>query len=180
MTGPTPAPSDVPAFLVEGGRAPLRLRLRGVRLRLRWGRRLGLGRGAFVGAGVRMRIDRGARLVLGEGAWLGDRSTVLAGGEVRIGAGTLVGPESVLAARELIAIGDRCLVGDEVMANDCALTVEDAMRVDGEQPLVVRPVHVLDGARIGPRACLLAGSRVGAGAVVGPRVVVDGAVERQQ
>jgi acetyltransferase-like isoleucine patch superfamily enzyme len=54
--------------------------------------------------------------------------------------------------------------------------VEDALRVDGERPLVVRPVRVGDGARIGPRACLLAGADVAAGAVVGPRVVVDGAV----
>ena len=180
MSGPTPAPSDVPAFLVGGGRAPLRLRLRGVRLRLRWGRRLGLGRGAFVGKDVRLHLDRGARLVLGEGAWLGDRSTVRASGEVRIGPGTLIGPESVLAARELVSIGAGCLLGDEAMASDCALTVEDALRPDGERPLVVRPVMVGDGARIGPRACLLAGADVAAGAVVGPRVVVAGAVERQR
>jgi acetyltransferase-like isoleucine patch superfamily enzyme len=122
-------------------------------------------------------LSRGGRLVLGEGAWLGDGSTVLARGEVRIGAGTLVGPESVLAAQELVALGDACLLGDEVMASDRALTVEDAMRADGSRPLTVRPVRVGDGARIGPRACLLAGSVVEPGSVVGPRVVVQGAVE---
>jgi acetyltransferase-like isoleucine patch superfamily enzyme len=180
VSGPTPAPSDVPAFLVSGGRMPLRVRLRVVRLRLRWGRRVALRKGAAVGRGLRLRLDPGARLELGEGAWLGDRSTVLVCGELRIGAGTLIGPESVLAARELIAIGERCLLGDEVMASDCALTVEDAMRADGSRPLVVRPVMVGDGARVGPRACLLAGSRVGAGAVVGPRVVVQGAIERRR
>jgi acetyltransferase-like isoleucine patch superfamily enzyme len=105
---------------------------------------------------------------------------VVAGGEVRIGAGTLVGPGSMLSASELVSIGDRCLLGDEVMASDRALTVEDAARVDGERPVVVRPVVVEDGARVGPRACLLAGSRVGAGAVVGPREVVEGAVQRRQ
>jgi len=180
VSGPAPAPSDLPGFLVAGGRAPLRLRLRGVRLRLRWGRRLELARGAFVGTDVRLHLDRGARLVLGEGAWLGDRSTVRAGGEVRIGAGTLIGPESVLAARELVSIGANCLLGDEAMASDCALTVEDAQRPDGERPLTVRPVRVGDGARIGPRACLLAGAEVAPGAVVGPREVVGGAVERQR
>jgi acetyltransferase-like isoleucine patch superfamily enzyme len=153
------------------------MRLRVVRLRVRWGRRLGLGKGAAVGRGVRLRLSRGGRLVLGEGAWLGDRSTVLARGEVRIGAGTLVGPESVLAAQELVALGDACLLGDEVMASDCALTVEDAMRADGSRPLTVRPVRVGDGARIGPRACLLAGSVVAPDSVVGPREVVRGAVE---
>jgi acetyltransferase-like isoleucine patch superfamily enzyme len=105
---------------------------------------------------------------------------VVAGGEVRIGAGTLVGPGSMLSASELVSIGNRCLLGDEMMASDRALTVEDAARADGERPVVVRPVVVGDGARVGPRACLLAGSRVGASAVVGPREVVDGAVERQQ
>jgi acetyltransferase-like isoleucine patch superfamily enzyme len=175
--GPTPAPSDLPAFVVEGRRAALRARLRVLRLRLRWGRRLGLGKGAAVGRGVRLRLSRGGRLVLGEGAWLGDRSTVVANGEVRIGAGSLVGPESVLSAAELVSIGDRCLLGDEVMASDRALTVEDAMKPG--RPVVVRPVVVGDEARVGPRACLLAGARVGAGAVVGPREVVHGNVEQR-
>jgi acetyltransferase-like isoleucine patch superfamily enzyme len=179
LSGPTPAPSDVPGFLVVGGRAPLRLRLRVIRHRLRWGRRLELGKGAFVGRRVRLRLEPGARLVLGEGAWLGDGSTVRTSGEVRIGAGTLVGPECLLAARELVSIGAGCLLGDEAMASDCALTVEDAMRVDGSRPLVVRAVRVGEGARIGPRACLLAGARVAVGAVVDPRMVVGGAVERQ-
>ena len=44
-----PAPSDLPEFVAEGGLAPLRVRLRVVRLRLRWGRRVELGKGAFVG-----------------------------------------------------------------------------------------------------------------------------------
>jgi acetyltransferase-like isoleucine patch superfamily enzyme len=175
-----PGPSGLPGFLAEGGRVPLRFRLRVVGLRLRWGGRIELGQGAAVGRGVRLRLSRDGRLVLGSGAWLGDRCTVVAGGEVRVGAGTLVGPESVLSASELVSIGDRCLLGDEVMASDRALTVEDAARADGERPVVVRPVVVEDGARVGPRACLLAGSRVGAGAVVGPREVVEGVVERQQ
>jgi acetyltransferase-like isoleucine patch superfamily enzyme len=177
---PTPAPSDLPSFVGEGGPVPLPARLRVVRLRLRWGRRLGLGKGAFVGRGVRLRLGRGARLELGPGAWLGDRSIVHARGEVRIGAGSLVGPGSVLSAAQSVSIGERCLLGDEVMVSDRALTAEDALRPDGSRPVVVRPVSIGDGARVGPRACLLAGSRVAAGAVVGPREVVDGAVERRQ
>jgi acetyltransferase-like isoleucine patch superfamily enzyme len=108
--------------------------------------------------------------VLGSGVWLGDRSTVVASGEVRIGSGSLVGPESVLSAAQSISVGSGCLLGDEVMVSDCALTAEDALR--GERSPVVRPVVVEDGARVGPRACLLAGAHVGAGAVVGPREVV--------
>jgi acetyltransferase-like isoleucine patch superfamily enzyme len=122
-------------------------------------------------------LASGARLVLGPEAWLGDRCTVVADGEVRVGAGSLVGPESVLSAAQSISIGERCLLGDEVMVSDRALTAEDALR--GGRTEVVRPVVIGDGARVGPRACLLAGSRVAAGAVVGPREVVQGAVERQ-
>jgi maltose O-acetyltransferase len=102
---------------------------------------------------------------------------VVASGEVRIGAFSLVGRESVLSAAQSVSVGERCLLGDEVMVSDRALTVEDALRP--ERPVVVRPVVVGDGARVGPRACLLAGSRVGSGAVVGPREVVGGAVERR-
>lgn len=95
---------------------------------------------------------------------------MVASGEVRIGAGSLVGPESVLSAAQSISIGERCLLGDEVMVSDRALTIEDAL--SDERPVVVQPVVVEDGARVGPRACLLAGTRVGAGAVVGPRELV--------
>jgi acetyltransferase-like isoleucine patch superfamily enzyme len=95
---------------------------------------------------------------------------VVASGEVRVGYGSLVGPESVLSAAQSIEIGKRCLLGDEVMVSDRALTAEDALR--GGRTAVVRPVVVEDGARVGPRACLLAGARVGAGAVIGPREVV--------
>jgi acetyltransferase-like isoleucine patch superfamily enzyme len=95
---------------------------------------------------------------------------VVASGEVCIGAGSLVGPESVLSAAQSISIGSGCLLGDEVMVSDRALTTEDALR--GERSEVVRPVVVGDGARVGPRACLLAGAHVSAGAVVGPREVV--------
>ena len=91
---------------------------------------------------------------------------------MRIGAGSVVGPESVLSAARSISVGERCLLGDEVMVSDCALTAEDALR--GERSPVVRPVVLEDGARVGPRACLLAGARVGSGGVVGPREVVPG------
>jgi acetyltransferase-like isoleucine patch superfamily enzyme len=85
----------------------------------------------------------------------------------------------MLSAAQSVSIGERCLLGDEVMVSDRALTVEDAVRVDGERPVTVRPVLVGDGARVGLRACLLAGARVAAGAVVGPREVIRGAVERR-
>jgi len=170
--GPTPAPSDLPAWLADGGRVPPRFRWRALRLRLRWGRRIELGKGAAVGRRVRIRLAGDARLVLGSGAWLGDRCTVVASGEVSIGAGSLVGRESMLNAAQSISVGERCLLGDEVMVSDRAVTVEDALRPDGSRPVTVRPVVVGDEARIGPRACLLAGADIPAGAVVGPREVL--------
>jgi acetyltransferase-like isoleucine patch superfamily enzyme len=168
--GATPAPSDLPSFMLSGGRVPLRFRVRVLRLRLLHRQRVELGKGAVVGRGVRLRFRGDGRLVLGPGAWLGDRCTVVAGGSVVIGAGSLVGPESVLSAAQSVCVGERCLLGDEVMISDRALTVEDAL--GPARPVVVRPVVVGDGARVGPRACLLAGAHVRAGAVVGPREVV--------
>jgi acetyltransferase-like isoleucine patch superfamily enzyme len=175
--GPTPAPRDVPRFLAEGTRpgpaTAIALLARRARLRVRWGQRIELASGAVIGRDVRLRLGRGARLVLGPGAWLGDRSVVRASGEVRIGAGTLIGPESVLAATERVTIGENCLLGDEVMLNDTALTVGDATRPDGERPTTVQSIEVGDRARIGPRACLMAGAKVEPGASIGPREVVN-------
>ena len=161
---------------MSAAETPLRQAARRALLRLRWGGRLELGRGACVGRGVRLELDRGARLVLGEGARLGDRSSVRASGEVRIGTGTLIGRRSVLAANELVSIGESCLLGDETMLSDTALTVEDAARPGGERAVTVLPVRVGDRVRVGPRACLLAGASVGEGAIIGPRAVVDGPV----
>jgi acetyltransferase-like isoleucine patch superfamily enzyme len=168
--GATPAPSDLPEWL--GGRVPLRVVLRVLRLRFKHGRRVELGKGAAVGRGVRIRLVGDGRLVLGPGVWLGNGSTVAGSGSVVIGAGSVVGPESVLSAAQSVSVGERCLLGDEVMVSDRALTVEDALR--GGRSEVVRPVVIGDGARVGPRACLLAGTSVAPGGVVGAREVVTG------
>jgi acetyltransferase-like isoleucine patch superfamily enzyme len=153
------APTDVPAFRLEG-RPPtlsesLPLELRRAWLRLRWGRRLELGPGAYVGPGVRFELAREAHVTLGRGAWLGARATVRARGPVSFGAGTLVGPGSSIVAERGVEVGDGCILGDEVMLNDA---------------------RVGDAARIGARACLLAGADVGPESMVLARSVVQGRV----
>jgi len=177
---PGTSPSDLPAFLVEGRRPSLRELLpfvvRRSWLRLRWGRRIELGSGVLVGPRVRLELERGARLALGSGVWLGGRTRVRARGVVRFGHGTLVGPGCAVVASREVAVGEGCSLGDEVMLSDTRVSYEDAERPTRLQPAIAVPVRVHDRARIGHRACLLAGAEVGEGSAVGARVVVEGRV----
>jgi acetyltransferase-like isoleucine patch superfamily enzyme len=157
-------------------RESLPLVLRRGWLRLRWGHRIEFDSGAFVGHGVRLELEGGARLALGSGVWLGGRSRVRAGGAVRFGRGTLVGPGCAVVASREVTVGEGCILGDEVMLSDTRMRYDDLERPTRCQPAMAVPLRVHDGARIGPRACLLAGAEVGEGSVVGARVVVEGHV----
>jgi acetyltransferase-like isoleucine patch superfamily enzyme len=189
---PVPAPTDLPAFLAaeapRGALATLRaarrhgtplrtaaaLLLRRARLRARWRGRLDLGPAAYQGSGVLLEIAPGARLELGAGTWLGGGSRIrVHGGTVRVGQGSLLGRGLAIAAHREIEVGARCLLSDGVNITDARQPHADVERPIREQPLEIVPVRVLDGAKVGPHASLLAGAEIGAAAVVGPRAVVD-------
>ena len=171
-----PRPSDVPDFMVEARRPRLReavpLRARRAWLRLRYGRRLSVGRGAYFGPGQRLELRPGARLELEAGAWLGAGSRIRATGVVRFGERTFVGRGCAVVATREVCVGAGCVLADEVMLSDTSLTADDVEDPACEQPPIVAPVRVADGARIGPRACLLAGASLGDQAVLGARAVL--------
>jgi serine acetyltransferase len=189
---PVPAPTDLPIFLAAEAprgafatlsaarrhgtplRTALALLARRARLRLRWRGRLELGPGAFVGPGVLLELAPGTKLVLGPGTWLGGASRIrVHGGSMRVGEGSLLGRQLAVAAHREVAIGARCLLSDGVSITDARQPHPDVERPIREQPLEIVPVRILDGAKIGPHASLLAGAEIGEGAIVGPRAVVD-------
>lgn len=86
---------------------------------------------------------------------------------ISIGFGTIVGDHCVLDGRAPLRIGNHVDIASEVMIYNSEHDVES----EGFDP-IVEPVHIGDYVFIGPRAIILAGVKIGRGAVVGAGAVV--------
>ena len=133
--------------------------------------------------GQRIRIYPGSRpLVRSEGdVYIGDRvqlhSTLarlevgaLAGGVLRIGAGTGINYGSAICASHSITIGERCLIGQHVLLFDSAWHhLDPARRLERPEP---EPVVIGDNVWIGTRAMVMPGVTIGDDAAVAAGSVV--------
>jgi acetyltransferase-like isoleucine patch superfamily enzyme len=147
------------------------LRLALVRLRTRG--RVRAGRDVRLGRGVRVAVPPGGSLVLGNHVVVGDGTRFdVAGGEIRIGAGSTLGRRCVVAARGRVTIGERCRLGDEVVLMDFDHDATDSERPVRLQGLITSPIALGDGARLDDTVVVLRGATVGPGAHVTTRSVV--------
>ena len=151
----------------------LRLCLRWVWLKLRWGRRLETDGLCFVGPGVTFEIGRGAVVSLGRWSWIGHGCKLRAHeGRVEIGAQTVLGQECTISAFQHVTIGRECIVADRVMLIDFdhgAAEVERPVRLQG---IYKRDVNVGHNVWIGYGVCVLRGVTVGDNAILGTSAVV--------
>jgi acetyltransferase-like isoleucine patch superfamily enzyme len=92
-------------------------------------------------------------------------------GKVRIGAGTYVNRFTVFDAHQQLHIGERVMIGPHCYFTDADHGTRAGASVQS-QPMRIAPLVVEDGAWIGAHAVLLAGVRIGRGAVVGAGAVV--------
>jgi acetyltransferase-like isoleucine patch superfamily enzyme len=151
----------------------LRLALRWLWLRLRWGDRLQTDGMCFVCPGVKFEIGRGARVVLGRWSWLGHGCKVrVHEGELAIGAKTVFGQECTISAFQHIAVGRECIIADRVMMIDFDHGMVEAERPIREQGIYKRDVEIGHNVWIGYGACVLRGVTVGDNAVIGTSSVV--------
>jgi len=108
-----------------------------------------------LGRGVELRAARGAQLVLCDGVAVADGARLeAAGGELRVGAGSVLGERCVLTGA--VTVGRDCVIGAWALA-------EGSARLD-------------DRARLAAHAVAHTDARIGRGAVVGSYAVVHGAV----
>jgi acetyltransferase-like isoleucine patch superfamily enzyme len=122
-------------------------------------------------------VAAGAELVLGEGCVLGPGARVLVrAGRVELGPGVVLGERATIVAHAGVHIGAGAVLEDGALVVDFDPGFADPETPVRLQALRLGPVHIGDGARIGLRACVLRGARIGAGAVVGPHAVVTGDV----
>ena len=178
-SGPPPLHGSVLAFL-RFARANhmlsigyLRLALRWLWLKLRWGERLQTDGMCFVCPGVKFEIGREARVVLGRWSWLGHGCKVrVHEGELTIGAKTVFGQECTISAFQHVAVGRECIIADRVMMIDFDHGMVEVERPIREQGIYKRDVEIGHNVWIGYGACLLRGVRVGDNAVIGTSAVV--------
>lgn len=86
---------------------------------------------------------------------------------ITIGNGTIIGDHCVLDGRAPLKIGDNVDIASEVMIYNSEHDIESV----GFDP-IEEPVEIDDYVFIGPRAVILAGVKIGRGAVVGAGAVV--------
>ncbi len=86
---------------------------------------------------------------------------------VTIGNGTIIGDHCVLDGRAPLKIGDNVDIASEVMIYNSEHDIESV----GFDP-IEEPVEIGDYVFIGPRAIILAGVKIGKGAIVGAGAVV--------
>ena len=111
--------------------------------------------------------------MIGEGAWLGDESRVhVHAGTVEIGDGATLGERCAIVAHTGVRIGAGCRLGDEVMIVDFDHRFDDVEVPIRLQAVETAPVELETGVLVGPRAAVLRGVRIGAGARVGAHAVV--------
>ena len=150
-----------------------RLLVRLAWLKLRLGRRLQADGLCFVGPGVKLEVKPGARLVLGRWAWIGHGCKIrVHEGEVRIGAKTVLGQECTISAYRHVSIGRECVVADRVMLIDFDHGVVDVERPIRLQGIYKRDVRVGNNCWIGYGVCVLRGVTVGNNCVLGTSAVV--------
>jgi len=92
-------------------------------------------------------------------------------GKVKIGAGTYVNRYTIIDGHQQLEIGRDCMIGPH-----CYITDGDHGTVPGRlvklQPNQTAPVIIEDGVWLGSHVVVLAGVRIGRGAVIGAGSVV--------
>jgi acetyltransferase-like isoleucine patch superfamily enzyme len=150
-----------------------RLLARYVWLRARYRGRLRTEGVCFICPGVKLEIRRGAVLRVGRWAWIGHGCKVrVHEGEVSIGAKTVIGQECTISAYQHISIGRECILADRVMLIDFdhgVVEVERPIRVQG---IYKRDVRVGHNVWMGYGACVLRGVQIGENSIVGTSAVV--------
>jgi acetyltransferase-like isoleucine patch superfamily enzyme len=127
----------------------------------------------FVGPGVRLEIRPGARLVLGRWSWIGHGCKIrVHEGEVRVGAKTVLGQDCTISAYQRISIGRECVIADRVMLIDFDHGVVDVERPVRLQGIYKRDVDVGHNCWVGYGVCILRGVTVGDNCVLGTSAVV--------
>jgi carbonic anhydrase/acetyltransferase-like protein (isoleucine patch superfamily) len=131
-----------------------------------------LGDEARLEAGSEVRVRRRGSLKVGERSVLSRGVVVVAdGGTVKVGRDSALRFYSLVYGAGGVTIGDRVLIGNHVLISSVD-HVYDGVASVASQPMRCGEVVIEDDVWIGGQSIILAGVRIGAGAIVGAHSLV--------
>ena len=126
--------------------------------------------------GAEIQVNRGGLVELGDGAAVRTGVIILAGeGRVMIGEDATLANYGLVYGHGNVSIGKRALIGNHTLISSVDHTYDGTAPV-GEQPMRWAPVVIEDDVWIGGHCIVLAGARIGRGAIVGSHSLVKGEV----
>jgi len=146
-------------------------RLKVLTLKLKYGKRLDIKRGAQVlRADTEIKIGRDARLSIGSVNVNTNVHIECECGELKIGRGVILNRNCIVACRHKIIIGDNCLFGPNV----CVYDHNHLYGEKGVCPDKFRCSEIIieDSCWIGANSVILRGTHIGKNSVVGAGAVV--------
>ena len=132
-----------------------------------------IGRNAIVGRRVKVEAFDGGEIFLGDSVYISDNVVLQAkGGKIVIGDNTFIGVGCQFVSVGLLQIGSSCLIASYTVINDSNHgTLRGALI--SSQPHRVAPVFIGNDVWLGSHTVVVAGSRIGDGAVLGAVSVVN-------
>jgi acetyltransferase-like isoleucine patch superfamily enzyme len=123
-------------------------------------------------------VSEGGALDVASDAVIGDGTRFhVRGATVTVGAGARLGERCVILAHAGVEIGAGAVLGDDVVLVDFAHRHDDPETPVRHQGLAARPIRVGAGAVIGHRAVIEAGAVIAPGARIGEMTVVVSTLE---
>lgn len=132
---------------------------------------LGNKRRGAVAIGKNVSFDPRLKVLLGKKVYIGPNAVFQGEGAVSIGAGTYVGAGFSCNAMKQITIGDSCMMGNYVSIIDNNHGTRRGINMI-DQPLESHSVEISSNCWLGEKATVLAGVRIGEGAIVAAGAVV--------
>ena len=116
-----------------------------------------------------------AKIKLGKGSYIHMGAKFYYPKNIKIGQGTIIGDHATLDGRAKLTIGSHVDIASEVMIFNSEHDIESE-----SFNAIEEPVEIGDYVFIGPRAIILAGVKIGEGAVVAAGAVVTKDVEKYE
>ena len=145
-----------------------------IKYKLLYGGRINFSASTRVGRNFRIRLSNGGRVRLGKHVLIRDNVILhCTGGYIDIHDGVFINDNTSISSRKSVTINDRTIIGQNVLFYDHDHDYRSSSVRDN---YLVEPVFVDSDVWIGSQVCILRGTSIGKGCVVGAQTLVKGSI----